>query len=142
VSCTSTTGCGDTPLSVVEVVISRFIQYVDEVETHAGSAVVLPGSRVESWTVLGNDDVPVEPIDRWLGYLSGPRAPAITGSPPPASPTPCSSPPRETVPHPQHVAGMSEITDPQPLPGSRLRTASRAYQAAIDDLARGAHLAA
>ena len=32
--------------------------------------VVLPGVRVESWTVLGNDDVPVEPIDRWLGYLS------------------------------------------------------------------------
>ena len=32
--------------------------------------VVLPGVRVESWTVLGDDDVPVEPIDRWLGYLS------------------------------------------------------------------------
>ena len=26
--------------------------------------VVLPGVRVESWTVLGDDDVPVEPIDR------------------------------------------------------------------------------
>ena len=32
--------------------------------------VVLPGVRVESWTVLGDDDVPVEPIERWLGYLS------------------------------------------------------------------------
>ena len=32
--------------------------------------VVLPGVRVESWTVLGDDDVPVEPIDRWLGFLS------------------------------------------------------------------------
>lgn len=40
------------------------------------------------------------------------------------------------------VPGMAEITDPQPLPGSRLRTASRAYQAAVDDLARRAHLAA
>ena len=40
------------------------------------------------------------------------------------------------------IPGMSQITDPQPLPGSRLRTASRAYQAAIDDLARRTHLAA
>ena len=32
--------------------------------------VVLPGVRVESWTVLGDDDVPVEPIEGWLGYLS------------------------------------------------------------------------
>jgi hypothetical protein len=32
VSCTSTTGAGGVPVCVVEVVISRFIQYVDEVE--------------------------------------------------------------------------------------------------------------
>ena len=37
---------------------------------------------------------------------------------------------------------MARIGDPQPLPGSRLGTASRAYQAVIDDLARRAHLAA
>jgi len=40
------------------------------------------------------------------------------------------------------IPGMSQVTDPQSLPGSRLRTASRAYQAAIDDLTRRAHLAA
>ena len=32
--------------------------------------VVMPGSRVESWTVLGDDDVPVEPVERYLAYLS------------------------------------------------------------------------
>lgn len=40
------------------------------------------------------------------------------------------------------IPGMSEITDPDPLPGSRLRAASRAYQAAITDLQQRAHLAA
>ncbi len=33
--------------------------------------VATPGSRVESWTVLGEDDVPVEPIERYLAYLTG-----------------------------------------------------------------------
>jgi integrase/recombinase XerD len=28
------------------------------------------GSRAESWTVLGDDDCPVEPIERYLSYLS------------------------------------------------------------------------
>src|SRR5207247_11213271 len=32
--------------------------------------VLLPGTRVESWTVLGDDGAPVEPIERWLAYLS------------------------------------------------------------------------
>jgi site-specific recombinase XerD len=32
--------------------------------------VTMPGVRVESWTVLGDDDGPIEPIDRWLAYLS------------------------------------------------------------------------
>lgn len=32
--------------------------------------VVLPGSGRESWTVLGDDDVPVPPIERYLAYLS------------------------------------------------------------------------
>jgi site-specific recombinase XerD len=30
----------------------------------------MPGSRFESWTVLGDDHVPVEPVERFLGYLS------------------------------------------------------------------------
>jgi integrase/recombinase XerD len=29
-----------------------------------------PGSRVDSWTVLGDDGVPVEPVERWLAFLS------------------------------------------------------------------------
>lgn len=32
--------------------------------------VVLPASRRESWTVLGDDDAPVPPIERYLAYLS------------------------------------------------------------------------
>lgn len=32
--------------------------------------VVLPTSRVESWTVLGDDDAPVAPIERYLAYLT------------------------------------------------------------------------
>lgn len=32
--------------------------------------VAHPGSRVESWTVLGEDDEPVEPVERYLSYLS------------------------------------------------------------------------
>lgn len=32
--------------------------------------VVIDSSRVESWTVLGDDHVPVEPVERFLGYLS------------------------------------------------------------------------
>jgi len=39
-------------------------------------------------------------------------------------------------------AGLAQLTDPSPPAPSRLRTASRAYQAAFDDLARQAHLAA
>jgi integrase/recombinase XerD len=33
--------------------------------------VVIPGSGTRSWTVLGDDDVPVVPVDRFLAYLSG-----------------------------------------------------------------------
>jgi len=32
--------------------------------------VVAPGSRRESWTVLGGDGVPVEPVERYLAYLT------------------------------------------------------------------------
>ncbi len=38
--------------------------------------------------------------------------------------------------------GLAELTDPSPPAPSRLRTAARAYQAAFDDLASQAHLAA
>jgi len=32
--------------------------------------VLMPGCRVESWTVLGDDHVPVEPVERFLAYLA------------------------------------------------------------------------
>jgi hypothetical protein len=32
--------------------------------------VVLPGSRVESWTVLGDNGAPVAPVERYLAYLT------------------------------------------------------------------------
>jgi integrase/recombinase XerD len=32
--------------------------------------VLMPGSRVESWTVLGDDHVPVDPVERFLAYLA------------------------------------------------------------------------
>jgi hypothetical protein len=38
--------------------------------------------------------------------------------------------------------GLAQLTDPSPPAPSRLRAAARAYQAAYDDLARQAHLAA
>ena len=32
--------------------------------------VAVPGSGTRSWTVLGDDDAPVVPVDRFLGYLT------------------------------------------------------------------------
>jgi integrase/recombinase XerD len=32
--------------------------------------VVMPASRAESWTVLGDDDIPVGPVERYLVYLT------------------------------------------------------------------------
>src|SRR5512144_1222395 len=32
--------------------------------------VLMPGYRVESWTVLGDDRVPIDPVERFLAYLS------------------------------------------------------------------------
>ena len=32
--------------------------------------VISPVSSRESWTVLGEDDAPVEPVERYLAYLS------------------------------------------------------------------------
>src|SRR6266568_8191670 len=39
-------------------------------ETMLVHPVVIPGSGTRSWTVLGDDDVPVVPVDRFLGYLT------------------------------------------------------------------------
>ena len=30
--------------------------------------VVMPASSLESWTVLGDDDLPVGPVERYLAY--------------------------------------------------------------------------
>ena len=38
--------------------------------------VVMPASRAESWTVLGDDDIPVGPVERYLAYLT------VIGRPP------------------------------------------------------------
>ena len=32
--------------------------------------VLMPGSEEESWTVLGDDQAPVVPVERFLGYLT------------------------------------------------------------------------
>jgi integrase/recombinase XerD len=39
-------------------------------ETMLVHLVVIPGSGTRSWTVLGDDDVPVVPVDRFLSYLT------------------------------------------------------------------------
>jgi hypothetical protein len=39
-------------------------------ETMLVHPVVVPGSGTLSWTVLGDDDVPVVPVDRFLAYLT------------------------------------------------------------------------
>ena len=32
--------------------------------------VFMPGSGSKSWTVLGDDQVPLEPVERFLSYLA------------------------------------------------------------------------
>src|SRR5258708_29474157 len=39
-------------------------------ETMLVHPVVVPGSGIRSWTVLGDDDVPVILVDRFLAYLT------------------------------------------------------------------------
>jgi integrase/recombinase XerD len=39
-------------------------------ETMLVHPVVIPGSGTRSWAVLGDDDVPVVPVDRFLAYLT------------------------------------------------------------------------
>jgi integrase/recombinase XerD len=56
---------------LVDMLISCLVQHVDEVEESMQvQRVAMPGSRLESWTVLGDDDVSVEPVERWLAYLT------------------------------------------------------------------------
>ena len=40
-------------------------------ETMLVHPVTVPGSGTRSWTVLGDDDVPVVPVNRFLAYLTG-----------------------------------------------------------------------
>jgi integrase/recombinase XerD len=37
--------------------------------------VLMPGTGFESWTVLGDDHMPVEPIERFLSYLASIESP-------------------------------------------------------------------
>jgi integrase/recombinase XerD len=39
-------------------------------ETMLVHPVVIPGSGTRSWTVLGDGDAPVAPVDRFLAYLT------------------------------------------------------------------------
>jgi hypothetical protein len=39
--------------------------------------VLMPGTGFESWTVLGDDHMPVEPIERFLSYLTVSLTPAV-----------------------------------------------------------------
>jgi integrase/recombinase XerD len=32
--------------------------------------VLMPDAGIESWTVLGYDGDPIEPVDRWLAHLT------------------------------------------------------------------------
>ena len=56
---------------VVEVVISRLsITWITFGGAMHVQRVAMPASRTGSWTVLGHGDVPVEPVERFLAYLS------------------------------------------------------------------------
>ena len=42
--------------------------------------VVMPEAGFESWTVLGDDQLPVEPVERFLAYLASIEKSPNTGS--------------------------------------------------------------
>jgi len=52
-------GCDYLPLSITGAEAQVRVQ-----------RVVMPGSGLESWTVIGDDHVPVEPVERFLAYLT------------------------------------------------------------------------
>jgi len=58
-------------IRVLDVVISSLVHHVEQVEEamHV-QRVAMPASRTESWTVLGDDDIPVGPVERYLAYLT------------------------------------------------------------------------
>lgn len=67
----SSTGVFSALTRVVDVVISgSSITGSTGGSTLLVQRVALPGSRVESWTVLGETDAPVAPIESYLSYLS------------------------------------------------------------------------
>src|SRR6476469_3157956 len=51
-------GCGYLPLSITETEGAMRVQ-----------RLVMPGSGVESWTLLGDDHLQVDPVERFLAYL-------------------------------------------------------------------------
>ena len=71
VSFMSATGFLWASVPVVDVVIFGVsMKLVMLEESMQVQRVVMPGSGVSSWTVLGDDDVPVGPIERYLTYLT------------------------------------------------------------------------
>jgi integrase/recombinase XerD len=56
---------------VLDVVISSLVHHVDQVEEamHV-QRVAMPASGEESWVLLGDDGSPVEPVERYLAYLT------------------------------------------------------------------------
>lgn len=70
VSLTCATGLGGTGICVLDVVICRrpargFFGGLMFVQRVAGA-----GSRPESWAVIADDGAPVEPVDRYLAFLT------------------------------------------------------------------------
>ena len=46
------------------------VHHVDQVEERCSCNGWRCPPRVESWTVLGDDDIPIEPVERYLAYLT------------------------------------------------------------------------
>ena len=70
VSLTSSTSVLTCPDVVPGVVISCLSMTHFKEETMLVHPVAVPGRGTLSWTVLGDDDVPVVPVDRFLAYLT------------------------------------------------------------------------
>ncbi|HUK67197.1 MAG TPA: hypothetical protein VLW50_00325 [Streptosporangiaceae bacterium] len=45
----------------------------------------MPDSGVESWTLLGDDQLPVEPVERFLSYLTAIERSSNTAKPTPTT---------------------------------------------------------
>src|SRR6266481_3210233 len=66
-SATSTLTCSDGGFSWLSPALSVTLFKEERMLVHP---VVISGSGTRSWTVLGDDDVPVVPVDRFLAYLT------------------------------------------------------------------------